>query len=89
MNKKELIDQVVEETDFTRSDITKVVNTLLDVLKQGIQKDGTVQIIGLGTFDVKKRAAREGRNPQTGEKIRIKASKTVRFRPGKGLKESL
>lgn len=89
MNKKELIDQVVEETDFTRSDITKVVNTLLDVLKQGIQNDGTVQIIGLGTFDVKDRAAREGRNPQTGEKIRIKASKTVRFRPGKALKESL
>ena len=61
---------------------------MLDGITAGIKKDGLVQLIGFGTFSVKERAAREGRNPLTGEKIKIKASKTVSFKVGAGLKET-
>jgi DNA-binding protein HU-beta len=61
---------------------------VLDGITAGIKKDGLVQLIGFGTFSVKERAAREGRNPLTGEKIKIKASKTVSFKVGAGLKET-
>ena len=65
----------------------KCINAVIDAIKQGIKKDSNVQLIGFGTFKVKTRAARTGRNPQTGKEIKIKASKTVGFKAGAALKE--
>ncbi len=65
----------------------RAVKAVIDGISAGIKKDGTVQVMGFGTFTVKSRAARKGRNPQTGEAIKIKASKTVGFKAGAALKE--
>jgi DNA-binding protein HU-beta len=88
MNKAELVDMI--QGDFeSKAKAEKAVNAVIDAVKDGIKKDGKVQLVGFGTFTVKKRKARTGRNPQTGEQIKIKASKTVGFKPGKTLKDSL
>lgn len=89
MNKAKLIESVYGDKTLnieSKAGAERYVNAVFDHLRRGIKKDKTVQIIGFGTFNVKTRKARTGRNPQTGEKIKIKASKTVTFRPGKGLK---
>ena len=89
MNKAELIEAVLKngEAGETKAQVERSVNALLDGIRRGLKKDGIVQLVGFGSFQVKQRKARTGRNPQTGEKIRIKASKTVGFRPGKALKD--
>ncbi len=89
MNKAELREAVQKSLDCSGTAAEKAVNTVFEAVQEGLQRDGTVQIMGFGTFLVKDRAARTGRNPTTGEPIQIPASKTVQFRPGKGLKEGL
>lgn len=89
MTKVQLVEAVRKILGSSRADAQRGVNAVLECVKKGIKKDKTVQIAGFGSFTVRKRKARTGRNPQTGEKIKIKASKTVGFKPGKALKESL
>lgn len=89
MNKSELIEAVAKDKNAdmeSKAAAERAVNAVLDCLKKGLKKDKSVQVIGFGTFSVKKRKARSGINPQTGKKIKIKASKTVGFKPGKALK---
>jgi DNA-binding protein HU-beta len=88
MNKAELVETIQGEFE-SKAKAERAVNAVIDAVKDGIKRDGKVQLVGFGTFVVKKRKARTGRNPQTGEQIKIKAGKTVGFKPGKSLKDSL
>jgi len=90
MNKQELIAAVLADKDAgleSKAAAERAVNAVLNGISGGIKKDGGVQLIGFGTFGIKSRAARKGRNPQTGEEIKIKASKSVSFKAGAALKE--
>ncbi len=89
MTKAELIAGIAKQTGLTKADAERALNALLDLGKVAIKKEGRLPLAGFGTFVVVDRKARTGRNPQTGKAIQIKASKVVRFRPGKELKESL
>jgi len=89
MNKAELIDAVAKKANLSKRDATNAVNAALTTIKTETKKTTGVTIVGFGTFLSVKRKARTGRNPQTGEAIKIQASKTVRFRPGKAFKTSL
>ena len=89
MNKKQLVESVAQEMVKSKAEAERSVNAVIESIKKGIKKDQVVQLIGFGSFRVKKRKARKGRNPKTGKAIKIKASKTVTFRPGKALKEKL
>ncbi len=92
MKKQELIEAVLadKESKFeTKAEATRAVVSVLDAMQKGIKKDGELQLIGFGTFKVKVRAARKGRNPLTGEDIKIKASKRVAFKTGTKLKEAI
>ena len=89
MNKQDLIEAILanKEAGFeSKAAAGRAVDAVLDGIAAGIKKDGNVQLIGFGTFAVKSRAARTGRNPQTGATIKIKASKTVGFKAGAALK---
>ncbi len=91
MNKQELVHAVLEDSSAgieTKAAAERAVNAVLAGIETGIKKDGNVQLIGFGTFSIKSRAARKGRNPSTGEEIKIKASKTVGFKAGLALKET-
>lgn len=89
MNKAELVEEVQKSLgdDTSKAAAERAVEAVIEGIKTGIKKDENVQLIGFGTYSVSERAAREGRNPQTGEKIMIKASKSVKFKPGASLKE--
>ncbi len=91
MNKAELIESVQKALgkDTTKRAAEDAVNNVLDCIAKGVKKDKKVQIIGFGTFEVKKRAARMGRNPKTGESMKIAASKSVGFKASSTLKGSL
>ena len=91
MNKGELTEKVQKALggDTSKSAAEKAVGAVIDAIAAGVKKDGNVQLIGFGTFEVRKRKARMGRNPKTGESMKIAASKTVGFKPSKALKESL
>lgn len=88
MNKAELVEAVQKSlgNDTSKAAAERAVGAVLDGITKGLKKDKNVQLIGFGTFSVAKRAARTGINPQSGEKIKIKASKTIKFKPGAGLK---
>jgi len=88
MNKTELIEKIAQGAGLTKADAKKALDATVDAIKGALKKGDKVQLVGFGTFSVKERAAREGRNPLTGEKIKIKASKTVSFKVGAGLKET-
>ncbi|MCK4810186.1 MAG: HU family DNA-binding protein [Candidatus Omnitrophica bacterium] len=88
MNKAQLIDIVSENTN-TKKEAQEAVETILDAIKKALKKQEPVTIAGFGTFKVKNRKARSGRNPKTGETIQIAASKSVGFKPSKDLKSSL
>ncbi|MBI5416763.1 HU family DNA-binding protein [Candidatus Poribacteria bacterium] len=88
MNKEGLIEAVAKETSLSKKDATNAVNSVLTNIKKGTKKDG-VQLIGFGSFSVANRKARKGRNPRTGEVIKIKASKVVKFKAGKAFKTSI
>jgi DNA-binding protein HU-beta len=91
MNKAQLVDIVQKELgkDMSRAASERALDAVLNAIRKGVMASGTVQLVGFGTFRVSKRAARLGRNPKTGEQIQIRASKTVRFSAGQGLKQSL
>ncbi len=89
MNKAELIDAVTAAIEASRADGERAVTAVIDAIKAGVVKDQKVQIVGFGTFEVRERKERQGRNPQTGEPMTIAASKSVAFKPGKEFKESL
>lgn len=88
-NKSDLIDTVAQSTDLTKKDATKAVDAVFNAIQNVLTKGGKVQLIGFGTFEVRERAARTGRNPQTGEEIQIPASKVPAFKAGKALKEAV
>jgi DNA-binding protein HU-beta len=89
MNKGELIDAVAGSAGLSRADATKAVDAVLDAVTSTLSGGGGVSLVGFGTFSVKARAARMGRNPRTGEPIQIKASNVPGFKAGKALKEAV
>ena len=89
MNKAELIDVVAEAADISKAAAARAVDAVTDSITAALRKDEVVTLVGFGTFTARKRAAREGRNPRTGETIKIKASKVPGFKPGKALKDAL
>ncbi|TCS39235.1 DNA-binding protein HU-beta [Paucimonas lemoignei] len=89
MNKSELIDHIAESADLSKADAGRALDAMVSAVKTTLKKNGTVTLVGFGTFSVGKRAARTGRNPQTGAAIKIKAAKVPKFKPGKGLKDAI
>ncbi len=87
MNKTELVAAISKETGLSKKDAEAAVKAFVDVVSKELKKGGKVQLVGFGTFEVSKRAAREGRNPQTGDSMKIKASKAPKFKAGKALKD--
>jgi DNA-binding protein HU-beta len=89
MNKAELIDAVAEAADISKASATRAVDAVIENVTAALKKDEQVTLVGFGTFTVKSRAARTGRNPKTGEAIEIKASRAPGFKPGKALKDAV
>ena len=89
MNKSELVDLVAEKAGMSKKDGEKAVKAVLESITDGLARGDKVQLVGFGTFEVRHRKAREGRNPATGEKIKIKALKVPAFKPGKALKDKV
>ena len=87
MNKTELVAAMAKETQLAKKDVEAVLKSFIDVVSEELKKGEKVQLVGFGTFEVSKRAAREGRNPQTGETMQISASKALKFKAGKALKD--
>ena len=89
MNKAELLSSVVEKTDLKKKDVEKVVSALFQTIEDEMANGAKVQLVGFGTFEVRERAGRTGRNPRTGEEIIIEAAKVPAFKAGKALKEAV
>jgi DNA-binding protein HU-beta len=89
MNKSEFVGAVADATDLSKADAARAVDAVLETIKKALKKGDAVSLVGFGTFTVRKRAAREGRNPQTGDTIKIKASKNPSFKAGKALKDAV
>ncbi len=89
MNKTELVAAMAEEAGLSKKDAEKALKAFTDVVTAELKKGEKIQLVGFGTFEVSERAAREGRNPQTGATMTIAASKTPRFKAGKALKDSM
>jgi DNA-binding protein HU-beta len=89
MNKEQLVERVADKTGATKKDALEVVNTALDLITVSLKKGEKVTLVGFGTFLVRKRKARDGRNPQTGAKIKIPAKKVPAFTAGKELKSAV
>lgn len=90
MTKTELIEKIAADAGISKAGAAKVVNSFLGNITTELKKnDGKVSLVGFGTFSKVRRSARKGRNPQTGEEIKIKASNSVKFKPGKKLKDSV
>ena len=88
-NKAELIENVASLTGLTKKDATAAVDAVFSTIQETLAKGEKVQLIGFGNFEVRERAARKGRNPQTGQEIQIAASKVPAFKPGKALKDAV
>ncbi|MCL6547485.1 MAG: HU family DNA-binding protein [Alicyclobacillus sp.] len=89
MNKSELIQAVAERTGMTKKDVNQIVEAVFDAISDALARGEKVQLVGFGNFEIRERAARKGRNPQTGEVIDIAASKVPAFRAGKALREGI
>ena len=89
MNKTELIDTVAHDASITKAAAAKAIESLLGGIEKSLRKGNKVTLVGFGTFGISKRKARTGRNPQTGEPIKINAKKVVRFKAGKALETSV
>jgi len=89
MNKAQLIDAVAATADLSKATATRAVDTMLEVITGSLKQGDSVALVGFGTFTVRERAARTGRNPRTGESISIAAAKLPAFKPGKALKEAV
>ncbi|HWH73462.1 MAG TPA: HU family DNA-binding protein [Methylibium sp.] len=89
MNKTELIEHIAKQADISKAAASRALEAVIGGVRTTLKKGGTVSIVGFGTFAVTKRAGRTGRNPRTGESIKIKSAKVPKFRPGKALKDAL
>ena len=89
MNKLELVDHVAAEAELTKVSAAKALDAVLDGIERSLKKGEEVRLVGFGTFSVRERKAGKGRNPATGQEIKIGASKNARFKPGAGLREAL
>jgi DNA-binding protein HU-beta len=89
VNRNELVEAVASKTELRKSDASKAVDAVFDSIEGALKGGDEVRLVGFGTFSVAARAASEGRNPRTGEKIKIAASKQPKFKPGKKLRDSL
>lgn len=89
MNKTELVAAMAEQAGLSKKDAEKALKAFTDVVAEELKKDGKVQLVGFGTFEVAARSAREGRNPQTGATMNIPASKAPKFKAGKALKDAV
>ena len=89
MNTTELIAAIAEKTDLSRKDAENALKALTEVVEEELKKGEKIQLVGFGTSEVSERAAREGRNPQTGETMQIAASKSPKFKAGKALKDAI
>jgi len=89
MNKTELVAAIAENAEISKKDAEKAVKAFIDVVTDQLKKEEKVQLVGFGTFEVSKRAAREGRNPQTGGTMKINACKAPKFKAGKALKDAV
>ena len=89
MNKTELVAAMAEQAEMTKKDAEKALTAFTEVVAKELKNGGKVQLVGFGTFEVSERAARTGRNPQTGAEMTIPASKAPKFKAGKALKDSL
>ncbi len=89
MNKTELIDAIAKEASLSKKDAEKALKAFTDAVSKELKKKGKVQLVGFGTFETAKRAARTGKNPQTGASIKIPAATVPKFKAGKALKEAV
>lgn len=89
MNKQDLVSGVAEKAELTKKDAEKAVSAVFASIESALAKGEKVQLVGFGTFEVRKRAARKGRNPQTGKEIQIAAAKVPAFKAGKALKDAV
>jgi DNA-binding protein HU-beta len=89
VNKNELIDAVAAATELKKTEASKAIDAVFSSIEEALKKGDEVRLVGFGTFSVAARSASEGRNPRTGEKITIAASKQAKFKPGKTLKDAL
>jgi DNA-binding protein HU-beta len=89
MKKAELVEAIAEKTGLTKADATRALEATFEVITKALKKGERVPVAGFGTFNVSKRKAREGRNPQTGETVKIPARKAVSFKAGTALKEAV
>jgi len=89
VNKNELIAEVADETGMSKTDASRAVDSVFDAITKALKKNHEVRLVGFGTFHVAKRKAGTGRNPRTGEEIKIPASKLPKFKAGKGLKDAV
>lgn len=89
MNKSELIEAVAQSADLSKASATKAVDAVVEAVTKALKEEDTVSLVGFGTFSVRERAARSGRNPRTGETITIPASKVPGFKAGKALKDAV
>ncbi len=89
MNKTDLVTGIAEDADISKADAGRALEALINTITRALKNDDTVSVVGFGTFSVRARAARTGRNPQTGETLKIKASKNPAFKAGKALKDAV
>ncbi|MBX3696362.1 MAG: HU family DNA-binding protein [Dokdonella sp.] len=89
MNKADFVGAVADAADMTKADAERAVEAVFKVVKKALKSGDSISLVGFGTFSVRKRAARTGRNPRTGDTIKIKASKVPAFKAGKGLKDAI
>ena len=89
MNKSDLIDHIATQADLSKASATRALEAMIGGVEAALKAGDTVSLVGFGTFAVGEREARIGRNPRTGEELKIKAAKIPKFRPGKGLKDAL
>ncbi len=89
MNKTELIEQIAKDADLSKAAAARALEAMTTAIKRTLKKGNSVSLVGFGTFRVAKRAARVGRNPRTGEAIKIRAAWVPKFSPGKGLKDAV
>lgn len=89
MNKNELVTALAEKTGMKKTEVEKVLKAFTDTVAEELKKGEKIQLVGFGTFETAERPAREGRNPRTGETMKIAASKAPKFKAGKGLKDAV
>jgi DNA-binding protein HU-beta len=89
MNKADFVGRVADVAEMSKADAARAVDAVIDVITQALEGEDTVTLVGFGTFEVRKRAARTGRNPRTGETLKIEASKNPSFKAGKALKDAV